>query len=265
MRKAAAEKAWAEVQKLVKAHSQVGVEGSRYRWLGPELPEVSAVEAFELLFKDGLPGPRRTALAGVVREALTVSDDAGPDAARRRQAQIDAVRQLAELASEVEELLANETEPPVMIRQVRAWVKRSGLDPVGQAGEATRFDRTKHRPIMGRIPRRRTGDGGAARVYLEPWRRGRAAGQGRRRGIAEEWVTPLRSRNGLDFGTSTIFVASADGIVPIGDTWPWMPSLVGCVDDGSVIVGEHALEVGRQPAGAFDQAVHHRGAHLRAA
>lgn len=53
----------------------------------------------------------------------------------------------------------------------------------------------------------------------------------------------MNSRNGLDFGTSTIFVASADGIVPIGDTWPWMPSLVGCVDDGSVIVGEHALEV----------------------
>jgi len=53
----------------------------------------------------------------------------------------------------------------------------------------------------------------------------------------------LKSRNGLDFGTSTIFVASPDGVVPIGETWPWMPSLVGCVDDGSVIVGEHALEV----------------------
>jgi hypothetical protein len=169
MRKAAAEKAWADVQKLVKAHPQVGLEGSRYRWLGPELPEVSAVEAFELLLRDGLPGPRRTALAEVVREALTVSDEAGPDAARRRQAQIDAVRQVAELASEVEELLANETEPPVMIRQVRAWVKRSGLSPVGQAGEATRFDRTKHRPIMGRI------HDGASVVVVRPgyiWNRG---------------------------------------------------------------------------------------------
>jgi hypothetical protein len=172
MRKATAEKAWAEVQKLVKAHPQVGVEGSRYRWLGPELPEVSAVEAFELLLKDGLPGPRRSALAEVVREALAVSDGAagaGPDAARRRQAQIDAVRQLAELASEVEELLANETEPPVMIRQIRAWVKRSGLDPVGQAGESTRFDRAKHRPIMGRIR------DGAPVIVVRPgyiWNRG---------------------------------------------------------------------------------------------
>jgi hypothetical protein len=169
MKKAAAEKAWSEVQKLVKAHPQVGVEGSRYRWLGPELPEVSPVEAFELLLRDGLPGPRRTALAEVVREALEVSNEAGPDAARRRQAQIDAVRQLAELASEVEELLANETEPPVMIRQIRAWVKRSGLDPVGQAGESTRFDRNKHRPIMGRIR------DGASVIVVRPgyiWHRG---------------------------------------------------------------------------------------------
>jgi len=130
---------------------------------------VSPVQAFELLLKDGLPGPRRSELAGVVREALSVSDESGPDAARRRQAQIDAVRQLAELASEVEELLANETEAPVMIRQIRAWVKRSGLDPVGQAGEATRFDRTKHRPIMGRIR------DGASVIVVRPgyiWNRG---------------------------------------------------------------------------------------------
>jgi hypothetical protein len=169
MTKARAEKAWAEVQKLVKAHPQVCLEGSRYRWAGPELPEVSPVEAFELLLMDGLPGSRKTALAGVVREALSTAADASPDAARRRQAQIDAVRQLAELASEVEELLANETEAPVMIRQIRAWVKRSGLDPVGQAGEATKFDRTKHRPIMGRIR------DGASVIVVRPgyiWRRG---------------------------------------------------------------------------------------------
>jgi hypothetical protein len=169
MRRAATEKAWATVQKLVKAHPQVGLEGSRYRWLGPELPEVSPVEAFELLLRNGLPGPRKTALAGVVREALAGPAQTGPDAARRRQAQIDAVRQLAELASEVEELLANETDPPVMIRQVRAWVKRSGLDPVGQAGEATRFDRTKHQPIMGRIR------DGASVMVVRPgyiWNRG---------------------------------------------------------------------------------------------
>jgi hypothetical protein len=67
--------------------------------------------------------------------------------ARQRQAVIDSVRLLAELASEIEELIVNETEPEVMIRQVRAWVKRSGLDPVGQAGEEVRYNRAMHRPI----------------------------------------------------------------------------------------------------------------------
>jgi hypothetical protein len=166
-----ADKAWPVVQKPVKAHEHVAVEGSRYRWTGPQVPDVSPAEALELLVKDGLAGPRRTALAEVIREALTVpsDEDSAEEEARRRQAEIDRVRMLAELASEVEELLANETDPPVMIRQVRAWVKRSGLDPVGRAGEATRFDRRKHQPIGGRIR------DGASVIVVRPgyiWRRG---------------------------------------------------------------------------------------------
>jgi len=171
MSKADADKAWSVVQKHLKAHKQVSVEGSRYRWAGPELPDLSPAEAVDLLLKDGLPGPRKSALARLIREALAEpSGQDGPgEVARRRQAQIDGVRMLAELASEVEELLANETEPPVMIRQVRAWVKRSGLDPVGRAGEATKFDRTKHRPIVGRIR------DGASVIVVRPgyvWKRG---------------------------------------------------------------------------------------------
>jgi hypothetical protein len=48
-------------------------------------------------------------------------------------------------------------------------VKRSGLDPVGQAGEATKFDRAKHRAIMGRIR------DGASVIVVRPgyiWNRG---------------------------------------------------------------------------------------------
>jgi molecular chaperone DnaK (HSP70) len=50
---------------------------------------------------------------------------------------------------------------------------------------------------------------------------------------------------GLDFGTSTTLVASTRGVVPIGkdSTHPWMPSLVGYADDGSVVTGEKALTV----------------------
>jgi hypothetical protein len=67
--------------------------------------------------------------------------------ARRRQAEIDAVRALAELASEVEELTANEVTPDVMVRQVRAWVRRSGLEAIDRAGQETAFDRKRHKPI----------------------------------------------------------------------------------------------------------------------
>lgn len=47
---------------------------------------------------------------------------------------------------------------------------------------------------------------------------------------------------GIDFGTSTILLASARGIVPIGHSSPWMPSLVG-YDDDSLVVAEDALEI----------------------
>lgn len=47
---------------------------------------------------------------------------------------------------------------------------------------------------------------------------------------------------GLDFGTTTTLVASTRAVVPINNegTFPWMPSLVGYTDDGSVVVGERA-------------------------
>jgi hypothetical protein len=171
MAKADTDRAWSVVQRQVKAHPEICIEGSRYRWVGPQPPDVSPVEALDLLLGDGLPGPRRSALVEVVRAALSASprQNSAEEVARRRQTQIDGVRLLAELASEVEELLANETDPPVMIRQVRAWVKRSGLSPVGRAGEATTFDRTKHQPIVGRIR------DGASVIVVRPgyiWRHG---------------------------------------------------------------------------------------------
>lgn len=156
--KAEADKAWPALQKRIKSHEEVATEGTRYRWVGEPPAAPDPLEALDRLLNGEMSAAEKAALAAVIRTALSVPDspaDVAPpeddDAKRQRQAQIDAVRQLAELASEVEELLANETEPPVMIRQIRAWVKRSGLDPVGQAGEETTFDRTQHQPIMGRI------------------------------------------------------------------------------------------------------------------
>jgi hypothetical protein len=140
-----ADKSWAAVQKRIKAHEQVVVEKKTYRWVSP-------LDALELLMRGGLPESRQAAFAQAIRAALQQEGAPDPEsAARERQGRIDAVRLLAELASEVEELLANETEPAVMIRQVRAWVRRSGLDPVGRAGEQTTFDRKVHKPIGGAI------------------------------------------------------------------------------------------------------------------
>ncbi|MBB5869653.1 hypothetical protein F4553_003032 [Allocatelliglobosispora scoriae] len=169
-----ADRAWPVVQKRLKTLGQVSVEGARYRWVEQSAPvpepdpepsaELSAEEALELLLSGKLAAARKAALAEIVRTALLKPADpkpadpkpadtqpVGPEgaeaAARQRQAEIDGVRALAELASEVEELLANETEPAVMTRQVRAWVKRSGLEPIDRAGEETTFDRKLHKPI----------------------------------------------------------------------------------------------------------------------
>lgn len=48
---------------------------------------------------------------------------------------------------------------------------------------------------------------------------------------------------GFDFGTSTTHIASASGIVPIGRSSDSMPSVVGSADDGSIVVGDDALDL----------------------
>ena len=50
---------------------------------------------------------------------------------------------------------------------------------------------------------------------------------------------------GIDFGTSTTLVAERNGaghtsVLPIGETTPWLPSVVGIDEDGQLCVGERA-------------------------
>lgn len=56
----------------------------------------------------------------------------------------------------------------------------------------------------------------------------------------------MSSPIGIDFGTSTTLVASKNGIVPIGATSSWMPSVAGFHDSGSVVAGEAALDLPEQ-------------------
>jgi hypothetical protein len=146
-----ADRAWRAVQRKLASSDSVVVEDRRYRWAEQPGP-VSATEALDLLGQGRLPAARRAELLDILREALAADhpDDA-EEAARRRQAEIDAVRALAELASEAEELAVNEARTEALVHRVRARVKRSGLEPIGRAGDETTFDRKRHKPISGSI------------------------------------------------------------------------------------------------------------------
>jgi hypothetical protein len=133
--KADADRKWVAIQRSLKAEPHVVVEGSLYRWT-VETPVASPNgEVVD-------PGAE-TAGGGRTTEKET--------AARLRQAELDGLRALSELAAEVEELVANEVDPAVLVRRVRARVKRAGLEPIDRAGEDTVFDRRKHAPIDGAI------------------------------------------------------------------------------------------------------------------
>jgi len=144
-----ADRAWRSAQRKLASSDSVVVEDRRYRWAEPP---VSATEALDLLRAGRLPAARRAGLMEILREALGDQPEDAEETARRRQAEIDAVRALAELASEAEELAVNEARAEALIHRVRARVKRSGLEPIERAGDETTFDRKRHRPISGSIP-----------------------------------------------------------------------------------------------------------------
>jgi hypothetical protein len=166
--KTAADSEWPKVQKRIKSQGNVVVDARTYRWTSdaratyPVNASESPVEAFELIVKGRLHAPKRAALVAIVRAALLKHSQPSPgshapapddpeEAARRRQRDVDAIRLLAELATEVEELTVNEAEADVMIHRVRSRVNRSGLEPIDRAGAETTFDRKRHKPISGSI------------------------------------------------------------------------------------------------------------------
>lgn len=169
--------AWRRVQERLVAHERVGVGGDRYRrtyrWL-PEPPPPTPDQALALLAEHRLPAQRRVELVEVVRAALARRADAPPAADPVRIAQLeqrerDAVRALAELAIEIEELVTNEASSRAIVHTVRSLTKLADLRPIERAGEMTRFDRTRHASVGGRIA------DGAPVLVLRPgyiWNRG---------------------------------------------------------------------------------------------
>lgn len=160
----AVDSAWPGVQRRLRHHPYVRVDGPRtqlrYRFEPPALP--SPAQALDMLLTGGLPAQLRVAYQDLVRDALRRSALDPEEAGRRRQAKIDGLRALAELAIEVEELVANEASGKALVQRVRGRVKRSGLEPVDRAGTETTYDRARHKPIGGAIPE------GAAVVVVRP-------------------------------------------------------------------------------------------------
>ena len=145
--------AWPRVQKRLRLHPYVVVDGPRaqltYRVVPPEPPAPAA--ALDAILAGGLPPDVRASYLQTVRDALGRPAVDQEEAGRRRQAKIDSLRALAELAIEVEELVANEASGATLVQRVRGRVRRSGLEPVDRAGQETTFDRRRHKPIGGGI------------------------------------------------------------------------------------------------------------------
>lgn len=70
-------------------------------------------------------------------------------AAQERQLQIDAVRALADLAADVEELSVSGATPEILVERVRALVSDQDLYAIGQAGAESSFDPEAHEPLVG--------------------------------------------------------------------------------------------------------------------
>lgn len=160
-----ATRGWRRVQARLAAHERVSVEGDRhrrtYRYL-PEPPAPTPAQALAMLEGHRLPAARRAELAEIVRSALGSSQGSQAGVARWEQREKDAVRALAEMAIEVEELAVNEASTRAVVHTVRALTKVAQLRPIEGAGTSTRFDRTRHSSIGGHIA------DGAAVVVIRP-------------------------------------------------------------------------------------------------
>lgn len=92
-------------------------------------------------------------------------------ASQERQIRIDIVRALADLAAEVEELVANHAAPDVLVERVRSLVAAQALEPIGVAGAETSFDPSLHKPVFG------SPGAGATVSVLRPGYRWRSSGE----------------------------------------------------------------------------------------
>jgi hypothetical protein len=162
---AAADVAWRRAQPAVRRHAAVSYDPARgtYRYGATDAAQtLTGEEALDRLLPPRLT-TRRAELATIVRTALKEREDLETKlrtgyvegrtmrAVHERQAQITAVRALAGIASEVEELAAAGAGAGVTTERIRALAEAFGLVAIGRAGHHTTFAPAWHTPI-GRWP-----------------------------------------------------------------------------------------------------------------
>jgi hypothetical protein len=158
------DQAWRRAQPALRRNRHVVFDAahSSYRWSDAEAaPLFSPEGALDRLASGRLPPDLRMELIDVLRSAVKerdalearvrglYADAQQARAAQDRQARVDAVRALAEVAMEVEELAAARAGPAVTVERVRALAAVAGLEPLGRAGERTGFDPAIHLAVGG--------------------------------------------------------------------------------------------------------------------
>jgi hypothetical protein len=133
-------------------HPRVGVVGSggakRYQWTEP----ITAQTALERLTQRvKAPEWLREAWSEAVADGLSAAGGVNPAlrAAQERQAKINVVRGVAELAIEVEEIAHNGADSEQIVKRVRNAAALRDLTPIGVAGEDTVFDPAVHKLQFG--------------------------------------------------------------------------------------------------------------------
>jgi hypothetical protein len=152
------ERIWDRFRGHAADHARVGIEVHGHAYQYRLLPSPTPDQALARLGQTGASSADRAELVAIVAAALAVATRTVPQSGvessageTERMRRIGAVRALAELAIEVEELTVHRASPQALIHRVRSRVGRAGLEPVESAGERTSFDRARHESIAGSI------------------------------------------------------------------------------------------------------------------
>jgi hypothetical protein len=150
-RAADAEARIAELQRRIDALSVAAPREDAGSSTASEVAPVRAQEPDQTV-RSAQPAPTHTAEPVEVAPA---TDDAHAQferaerrrLARERQARIEAMSTVAELAGEVEELTAKRAAPEVLLEHTRALTSGRGLEAIAAAGEVVSFAEEHHEPV----------------------------------------------------------------------------------------------------------------------